>query len=513
MGQKGSKYARKHQIISPKANEQQSAAPHQAVKNKLSDDNQIIWDILSEPYHFEESFLNLSYQQQILMVVTLHDIIKNQEKNPLRGTAAEFADMAQIHLNKIHMLTDSSIDNGNFEPLADDEKRIIRMDCYGKINKRPDHQLSSIYKFFKDPKNAVKAKFTEYDLGNSPSWRVFRQFESFRSIEFRVKCYLYRQNINPDALKAMTVNDYCDVIYNTFVKADSRGTANFIAPEKNIRIRLIKAFMRHCGKDFEQLLINKGNDPRCAASLCNAMRRFGHTDIDTLSITETHYTPRILSDLAKAGYDVSMVSTGDEIAQSFVNLLIDENKEDLILARDEKGRLIDRSKLPRLEVHHKHAVQFTSSNGYLAKANYPHNLLLVDSLMHKNYYHLFGTVYKQNQMNNFYSRLNANNPYMVSILGFNERDSAYFNFENTQAFRKRESEDKRYVVNYLQEMENRMQNEIDISEKYHIPYNSSAIQNSNRIMNSLAEKSCEKSENMKRFAKWLSSQRQNNSGR
>ena len=94
-------------IISAKANEQQSAAPHQAVKNKLSDDNQIIWDILSEPYHFEESFLNLSYQQQILMVVTLHDIIKNQEKNPLRGTAAEFADMAQIHLNKIHMLTDS----------------------------------------------------------------------------------------------------------------------------------------------------------------------------------------------------------------------------------------------------------------------------------------------------------------------------------------------------------------------------------------------------------------------
>ena len=133
--------------------------------------------------------------------------------------------------------------------------------------------------------------------------------------------------------------------------------------------------------------------------------------------------------------------------------------------------------------------------------------------MHKNYYHLFGTVYKQNQMNNFYSRLNANNPYMVSILGFNERDSAYFNFENTQAFQKRESEDKRYVVNYLQEMENRMQNEIDISEKYHIPYNSSAIQNSNRIMNSLAEKSCEKSETMKRFAKWLSSQRQNNSGR
>ena len=62
-------------------------------------------------------------------------------------------------------------------------------------------------------------------------------------------------------------------------------------------------------------------------------------------------------------------------------------------------------------------------------------------------------------------------------------------------------------------MELRMQNEIDITEKYHIPYNSSAIQSSNRIINALSEKS-EKTENMKRFAKWLSSQRNNkNDGR
>lgn len=512
MGQKGSKYARKHQETSPKTNEQKSAEHIQAIKDKLSEDNQIIFSILSEPYNFEKSFLNLPYQQQILMVVTLDEIIKYQEKNSLRGLAAEIADMAQIHLNKIHMMTDSYIDNGNFEPLSDDEKRIIRMDCYGKINKRPDHQLSPIYKFFKQPQNAVKAKFTDYDLDNSPSWRVFKQFESFRSIEFKIKCYLYRQNINPDALKALTVNDYCDVIYNAFVKKSSNVTANFISPEKNIRIRLIKSFMRHCGKQFEQQLISKGNDPRCAASLCNAMRRFGHTDIDTLSITETHYTPRILADLAKAGYDVSEIKSGDRISPAFVNLLIDENKESLILARTENGQLLSKQSLPHIEVHHKHAVQFTSSNGYLAKANYPRNLMLVDSLMHKNYYHLFDCVYKQNQMNNFYSRLNANNPYMISILGFNEQDCNYFDFENTPAFKKREAEDKKYVVNYLQEMEKRLRNEINLVEQYRIPYNCNTLLRNNRGISYLTQNLSKDSENMQRFSSWMKTQRKNEKG-
>ena len=97
MGQKGSKYARKHQENYPKTNEQKSAEHLQAIKDKLSEDNQIIFSILSEPYNFEKSFLNLPYPQQILMVMTLDEIIKYQEKNSLRGLAAEFANMAQIH--------------------------------------------------------------------------------------------------------------------------------------------------------------------------------------------------------------------------------------------------------------------------------------------------------------------------------------------------------------------------------------------------------------------------------
>ena len=62
-----------------------------------------------------------------------------------------------------------------------------------------------------------------------------------------------------------------------------------------------------------------------------------HTDINTLIVTETNYTPRILTDLNRAGYDISDINVGDAIPQAFVNRLIDENKGFLLLARDEKG--------------------------------------------------------------------------------------------------------------------------------------------------------------------------------
>lgn len=508
MGQKGSKYARKHQADIASVSQPQQ--PQQKIKNNLADEDKIIWDILCEPYNFEKRFLTLPYPQQILMVVTLNNIVKAQEKSPQSGDAAEFAHLARRHLEKIHNLTDSRIDNGNFEPLSNDEKRLIRMDCYGKINPRPDHQLSYIYKFFNKLENRKNAQFSEYDLDSSPSWRVFRQFESFRGITFKLKCYLYKQHINPDALKVMTVNDFCDVIYKTFSQNVTNGGACFVPPEKSVRTSLIKSFIKHCGKQFEEQLIYKGVDSRCAASLINAMRRFGHCDIASLRVTETHYTPKIITDLRNAGYDMSGVKAGDKIASAFMNKLIDERKESLILARDENGRPLDKSKLPNFEVHHKYAVQFSSNKGYLARANYPHNLLLVDSQMHSKYYHLFDQVYKEDQLNNYYSRLDVNNPILTSIIGFNERDSIYFDYENTVSFKRREINDKKYIVNYFREMEKRVENEILIAQKYNISY---APRASQIYINNLSQQLNNKSEAIQKFSKWLAEQRKSNGGK
>jgi len=498
MKPKGSRYAQKHNV--PHKNE-----GAKTLKTKIAEDDAAIWDILYAPDNFMNRFDRLTYLQQINMIVTLNAIIKAQEKNPKSGFEADFAESAQHCLNMIHKMMNSSFDVGNYAPLADDEKRLIRMDCYGKINKRAPHQLSPLYKYFSKPENRRSARLSEYNFDLSPSWRVFNQFESFRSIMPKVKYYLYKQKINPDALKVMTVNDFCDVIYKAFKKDGSEEVACFAPPEKNVRATQVKTFMRHCGKRFEQQLLHRGLDPRLVLSFCNALRRFGHSDINSLSVTEITYTPRVIKDLKKAGFDVSEIAVGDVIPQSFVNELIDMHRENLILARDNKGVFLSKDGLPRLELHHKHAVQFSSSNGYLARANYPNNLLLVESQIHAKYYHLFDQVVKSDQMNNMYSRLNINEPTMASLIGFSPDEATYFDFEQTTAFKKREETDKKCVVNYLKVMEERAENEMTIVDEYQIFYSEISLQRSARSIKEIMEKNHHK-ENMQRFQKWYAEQ-------
>ena len=101
---------------------------------------------------------------------------------------------------------------------------------------------------------------------------------------------------------------------------------------------------------------------------------------------------------------------------------------------------------------------------------------------------------------------------MISILGFNEQDCNYFDFENTPAFKKREAEDKKYVVNYLQEMEKRLRNEINLVEHYHIPYNCNTLLRNNRGISYLTQNLSKDSENMQRFSSWMKTQRKNGKG-
>lgn len=506
MKPRGSRYAQKHNINQP-------SAPKKTLENRIEEDNEAVLDILYAPYQFMERFDKLTYKQQICMIVTLNAIIKEQEKNPKTGDDADFAESAQHCLNKIHKRMNVSLDVGNYAPLSDDEKRLIRMDCYGKINKRAPHQLSPLYLYFTSPENRKHARLFEYRLDLSPSWRVFNQFESFRRISARVRYYLYKQNVNPDALRVMTVNDFCDVIYKAFKKDENSDSAKFIPPEKNVRVTQIRNFMKCCGEEFEQQLFNQGHDVRLVKSLCNALRRFGHSDIKTLSVTEIYYNQRVINSLAAAGYDVSGIVEGDKIPQSFVNELIDEHKESLILAYDGKGRPLDKENLPRLEVHHKHAVQFSASNGYLARANYPNNLLLVDSLIHAEYFHLFDQVMKRDQMNNMYSRLNINERTMASVIGFGAEDAIYFDFEQSAAFKRRETMDKKCVVNYLKMMEERAQNELELIDKYQISYSGTTFQRSFRSILENMKKQGKHSENMKKFQLYMTELRKKGKGK
>ena len=51
MRQKGSKYARKHRVEIPKGTNE-TLFPHDSIRQKISDNDRVVWDILCEPDHF-----------------------------------------------------------------------------------------------------------------------------------------------------------------------------------------------------------------------------------------------------------------------------------------------------------------------------------------------------------------------------------------------------------------------------------------------------------------------------
>lgn len=448
-----------------------ASAPENQVSSWM-EENHDIWTVAMETHNFEASFMKLPYPRQIALVDLLSNIFHdNIIINPPQMKKA-ILERSIEHLQKIHWMTGSYYEEGNsFFPISDDEKKLVRMECYGTIDARREHELSSCYRFFSNPKQRLKRfKRTDYHLETSPMWRVFNQFESFRSIAPKVKNYLYMHKIHPDALKVMSVNDFCDVIHKAFTANESDVKARFL--KLGYKYRYVIAFMKACGKDLEKHLQQKGYDARSAHSLCRLMSQYGICDVNSLTITELHYNERVLHDLAKAGYDVSNIKVGDAISEKFTNLLFSRGQENLILARNADGSPLEKNNLPQYEVHHTGAVQFARDNGYLARTNYKSKLMLVEKNIHRAYYHGFDNVIRISSGNEcYYSRINSLVPSMCMIDGFNSAtDMFYYDLEDTAADRKREADDKKCVVNYYSMQFERLSNIVMVAEKHHIEY-------------------------------------------
>ena len=427
MKPKGSKFARKHNVvIEIEENDKLLSLPKEFV------------DFFENHFGFSKRFLRLSYDAQISLISHLYNFSSSEDP--------DYGEISSFYIQKIHEITDSDYEEGIYKPVAVAEKRLIRMDCYGSIMRRRPDELSELYRFFKHRKKE-KHLLRDYNLDDSPAWKVMAQFESFRSIAPKIKRALYKSKMHPDVLKVMSVNDFCDLIYNTFQEGTEK--AHFIKKENSIKNRYIKQFMKECGDSFYRMLIDRGIDERCVKSLCNKMRRFGSCDLESLIVTETHYTERVLKDLRKNGFDVRGIEVGMPIPDKFTDYLIDNKQENLILAREKDGSLVNKYVLPRLELHHSRAVQFADSE-YLAASNYFNRLVLLESGIHHKYYHIFDSMIKQNGMQNQFSRLNISSPYMRMRIGFAPDDALYGDFENTAAFRQRIIEDKKHRVNYFE---------------------------------------------------------------
>ena len=455
MNKKKISYKEKHK---QKREKYSNILPNDEYVNHVS--NKFVLLLNSDKY-FYNGFSTLSHQEQLTYIALLREYTK--DRNNVRHSIAE------KQLNVIHEKTGSSYEEGTCAPLFVDEKRLVRMDCYGSINRRREDQLSPLYKYFRERQGQKNYKLSLYDLDASPNWRVMTQFQSFRNIEDQIKLYMQKNKFHPDTLKVMTVSDFCDVIYNIFANKDAER-AHFVEKEDCIRNRYVRSFMKNYGNNFRNLLLSKKIDERCVNSLCNQMKRFGACDLDGLVVTEIYHTPRTLKALKRNGYNVGKAKVGDKIPQKLVDELIDENKANLILARDRNGEPVDRYVLPRLEVHHGYAVKFTDSES-LAASNYPNHLVLVESKMHQYYYHLFDTLVKHDNMQTFFSHLNITDKQMRTRIGFAENDAVFGDLENNQEFLERRQEDLLHKANYYECQAEYMNNVAIVIKKHNIKVN------------------------------------------
>lgn len=458
--------------------------------------------VLQFPHHFEDNFLQLPYERQIAMVTLLVDIITDRAS----VSSPKLINMSSDLMERIHWMTSSYYDEGNsYYPISADEKKLVRMESYGTIDRRRDHTLSPVYKYFMRPENHRKFRLKDYDLHKSPMWRVFRQFESFRGIELPIRRYMFKNRINPDILKVMTVTDFCDIIYRNYAENEHSSFARFLPQGyKNL---FVMHFMEKNGDKLEQHLINKGNDPRAARSLCRMMRNHGICDVDSLIVTEIKFTKRVLNDLNKKGYDISKFKYGEKIPEDFIEKVFDDNNELLLLARNKKGQPLSKDKLPHYEVHHKNAVKFSANGGYLAKSNYEENLMLVESKMHSAYYHSLDRIERDSKFEErYFSRINVSSSDLCLIDGFNITEDAIFcDLSNTKNAKKRSAEDKENIVNYYEMELERLNNLKEISDKYGFDYSESDINKEKTSINRiLGRPNYIRSDDIKRLSKWLS---------
>lgn len=460
MAKKRATYAEKHKFI-------------RAENGVLGNPNEVSYapllKIFDNKNNFENTFLTLSYKEQILVVKYLINIANGKNIVQQKGVHEYFQEHALTLLEHIHWMTNSFYENDNsFFPISKDERRLLRMECYGSISRRTEKDLSHAYKFFKSEYNIGNFPLSSYNLTASPMWKVFQQFTSFRSITPQIRRFLYNSQINPEALKIMSINDFCDVIHATFAERPEMPIAYFM--QTGLKNQFVIDIMRFYGKDFAKHLIkNRHIDRRAAYSLVRMMSLYGLCNPKLVVITETHYTKRIIEDLKSAGYPTEKLRIGAKIPEIVIQKLFDNHDEQLIVARDKKGNPLSNECLPSYQVHHKGAIKFADNKLGLAGTNYKSNMMLAEEQMHQIYFHGFDDIRDIGKNECFYSRLNVILPDIVIMDGFDSTNNAFcYDFAHTPEQIRRETEDKKYMTNYWKCKIEYLQNVIEISKKYGI---------------------------------------------
>ncbi len=438
MAEKGSRYARKHAQDEENQNSSQF--------NFLEEGNFL--GVIYNDSDFLDVFNELSMSEQIKAYRILKRLAGYSDSRHLSASDKSLAKNSSHKLDAINKAAGLKIEEKQHYSLSADELHIIRMDCYGTVDVRPRHQLSRFYKDMIDAKMPHKVTLKSYDLDKAPSWQLFRQFSSFRKIEPVIRNYLYQQQVNPEILPVMSVRDFSDLIYRSFRTHDFQSKVYFTTKNRTPRNTFVKTLARRYGREIAKILRKDNLDERYIQSLLNAMRMFGKTDSDKLIIMETHFTPRVLADLQKAGIDTQNYQIGAEIPHKLVEDMINEDKGRLLIARDENGVELKGKDFPSWEIHHIHAVSESGRLVNLAAANYRPNFLMVTSDFHCHVLHGFDLLTVSGTKEAYSRRMELEDPNVTFMYGFDKQQQIIYDWSKEKGFSKQEAEDVNHIVSY-----------------------------------------------------------------
>lgn len=432
MAKKGSKYARKHLFDEPS-------------KQRNEFEGEAFYEVIYDDHLFLDVFSGLELPEQI----KAYQVLKKLAETSVKGVSRAEKKLILNSRDKLDAINKSAglkTEEMLRYPLSADEHHIIRMDCYGTVDYRPNHQLSSFYKdILKHPLDE-RLSPNDYDLENAPMWKVFRQFKNFRKIEPQIKEYLSNNNVDPYILKVMGVKDFSDIIFKAFRK-ENEHKVSFTEGDSE-RNAFVKELVKAKGDVIYDILDAHGYDRRYIYSLINAMKSYGTTDASHIIITETHFTEKTLTDLEKAKIPVKDYNVGDEIPQDLVDYLFRHDQGMLIAARDEKLNLLKSSEFPSFEVHHKVAVSESGRLPCLAQVNYRNNYLLVESNIHQIVLHGYDKLVVQEGKEAYRCRMEFEDTYLSFMAGFNSDDKISVNWNDYEEIQEKETEDQKYLVSY-----------------------------------------------------------------
>jgi hypothetical protein len=436
MARKGSKYARKRAVDTPV----QRHSP-------LPESDSAVLDVIYDDVSYLETFDKLDSDEQVRVYLVLKELAETSPQHVSKTERALIKESA-YKLDKINTWAGLKQEEMLRRPLSQDEHHVLRMDCYGSIDHRPAHKLSAFYKSLRNVRVDRPLPPSGYNLADpdaAPAWQIFRQFRNFRKIEPRLQSYLSEQRADPRLLAVMGVQDFSDLIYNTFATEKNQLKVSFVDGD-NERNAFVKQLAKDHGKDIAAILRAQKWDERHIFSLLTAMKYYGNTDARKIVITELKFNERILKDLEAAGLSSKSYRVGAKIPERLVARLAADDQLELIAARTESGQLEKGESF--FEVHHKVAISEGGRMSVLPAANYRDNYLLLAECLHRNVMHRYDSLFVDKKKAAYRCRLEFEDPNVAFMSGFSKKYQLDVDWTRDPEYQKRAEEDRRYIVSY-----------------------------------------------------------------